>query len=80
MQRNKSVFLYTGQQDELMRDRTIALSKLLESNGIAHHIDLWGHDVGDQWDSRGKMLIRAIADVSQSVTIEELRMPIGDSL
>lgn len=46
---NRPIILYSGQGAYEDPERTRNLSNILNSKGIPHWLDLWGHDVNHDW-------------------------------
>jgi esterase/lipase superfamily enzyme len=47
--RDRSIILFTGQGAFEDPSRTYQLSNILNSKGIQHWLDVWGHDVNHDW-------------------------------
>lgn len=47
--RQRSIILFTGQGAFEDPNRTYQLSNILNSKGIQHWLDVWGHDVNHDW-------------------------------
>ncbi|MCC7430813.1 esterase family protein [bacterium] len=53
---NKEILLLTGQGNYEKPERTVELSNILNSKGIPHKLDLWGHDMHHDWPTWRKMV------------------------
>lgn len=54
--RNKSIIIACGKGNFEEPNESINLSNILNSKGINHWIDLWGHDMHHDWPTWHKML------------------------
>lgn len=46
---SRKIILFSGQGAWEAPQRTVQLSQILNSKGIPHELDLWGHDVNHDW-------------------------------
>jgi esterase/lipase superfamily enzyme len=56
LRRADAIFILSGQGAYEAPERSRQLSQLLDSKGIPHTLDLWGHDVNHDWPWWRKML------------------------
>lgn len=56
LQKADSIVIVTGQGNYEAPDRSRELSAILDSKGIPHLLELWGHDVAHDWPWWRKML------------------------
>lgn len=56
LRRADAIFILSGQGAYEAPERSRQLSQLLNSKGIPHTLDLWGHDVNHDWPWWRKML------------------------
>lgn len=56
LKRADSIYILSGQGAYEAPERSRQLSELLNSKGIPHTLDLWGHDVNHDWPWWRKML------------------------
>ena len=56
LRRADAIFILSGQGAYEAPERSRQLSELLNSKGIPHTLDLWGHDVNHDWPWWRKML------------------------
>jgi esterase/lipase superfamily enzyme len=56
LRRADAIFILSGQGSYEAPERSRQLSQLLNSKGIPHTLDLWGHDVNHDWPWWRKML------------------------
>lgn len=53
---NKQIIISTGQGDYEAPEESKRLSDILNSKGIKHWLDIWGHDIVHDWPTWRKML------------------------
>ena len=56
LRRADAIYILSGQGAYEAPERSRQLSQLLDSKGIPHKLDLWGHDVNHDWPWWRKML------------------------
>ena len=56
LQKADSIVIATGQGAFEAPDRSRDMSRILDSKGIPHVLDVWGHDVRHDWEWWRKML------------------------
>jgi esterase/lipase superfamily enzyme len=56
LQKADSIVIVTGQGSFEAPDRSRDMSRILDSKGIPHVLDVWGHDVRHDWEWWRKML------------------------
>jgi esterase/lipase superfamily enzyme len=50
------IYILSGQGEYEAPERSVELARILGAKGIAHHLELWGHDVPHDWPAWRAML------------------------